>query len=116
MDNITERTNYLDKVSVDGLSQYDMGSLDFDSFDFGQVGYYRVKKIEEGRPDIISHRIYGTQNYWWFLMMFNNYSDIWNDLVENQVIRYPSIQKVRDFMKTRMRKVRDTRNDPKANV
>lgn len=111
MDNITERTNFLNLENVDEISQYDLGSLYMDSYDFGQFSYYRVKKNEECRPDIISYRIYGTQNYWWFLMWINNYSDIWNDIVENQVIKYPNIQKVRDFLKERLKKVRDNRKN-----
>lgn len=109
MDNITERTNYLNKELVDNIAQYDMGSLYFDSYDFGPVSYYRVKKIEECRPDIISYRIYGTQNYWWFIMLFNGYTDVWNDITENQIIKYPDIQKVRDFLKERLKKVKDNR-------
>ena len=110
MDNITERTNYLNIELVDDVAQYDMGSFDFDGYDFGQCAFYRVKKNEECRPDIISYRIYGTQNYWWFLCSFNNFMDPWNDIVENQIIRYPAIQRVRDFLKERRKKAKDNRD------
>ena len=111
MDNISERTNYLNKELVDDITQYDLGSLYMDSYDFGKLGYYRVRKHEECRPDIISFRIYGTQNYWWFIMWFNGFMDAWNDITENQVIKYPSIQKLRDFLSQRLKKVRDNREN-----
>jgi hypothetical protein len=63
-----------------------------------------VNKYCECRPDYISQKIYGTQNYWWFLMWFNGYSDIWNDITEGQVIKYPSLQKVRDFLRMKLNK------------
>ncbi len=109
MDNITERTNYLNKELVDDIGQYDLGSLYFDSFDFGRVSYHVVTKNEECRPDIVSYKLYGTQNYWWFIMLFNGYCDIWNDLTENQIIKYPALQRVRDFLKLRLKKTKDNR-------
>ena len=46
-------------------------------------------------------------------MWYNNYCDAWNDITENQIVRYPSLQKVRDFLKWRLSKTRDNRNKPK---
>ena len=42
-------------------------------------------------------------------MLFNGYTDAWNDITENQIIKYPDIQKVRDFLKERLKKVKDNR-------
>lgn len=109
MDTITERTNFLNKEQNDDIAQYDLGSLYMDSYDFGKISLYRIKKIEECRPDIISYRLYGTQNYWWFIMWFNGFMDVWNDLTENQVIKYPSLQSVRDFLNFRLKKTKDNR-------
>lgn len=109
MDTITSRTNYLNKDIVDGIAQYDLGSFDYDDFDFGKEEYLIVRKNEECRPDLLSYRAYGTQNYWWFICSYNKFSDIWNDIVENQVIWYPNIQKVREFLKWRLSRTRDNR-------
>mgnify|MGYP003501153090 FL=1 len=107
MDNITSRTNYLNKELVDDIAQYDMGSFFQDGYDFGKCQYMFVRKQDECRPDILSYRAYGTANYWHFIMWFNSFMDPWNDLVEGQVIKYPPIQKVRDFFKWRLRKTKD---------
>ena len=76
----------------------------------GQESYLLVRKMDECRPDIISYRAYGTQNYWWFICWYNGYMDIWNDITENQIVKYPALQKVRDFLKWRLSKTKDNRN------
>ena len=111
MDNITSRTNFLNKELVDNIAQYDLGSFFQDGYDFGKESYLLVRKIDECRPDIISYRAYGTQNYWWFICWYNGYMDIWNDSTENQIVRYPALQKVRDFLKWRLNKTKDNRKD-----
>lgn len=99
MKNITNRTNFLKEENLDGYLEYDLGSIDFGNFDFGAVQYYMVKELDIGRPDIISQKLYGTTNYWWFLMWFNKITDVWNDLREGMVISYPSLDLVREAFK-----------------
>ena len=113
MDNITSRTNFLNKELVENIAQYDLGSFMKEGYNFGPESYIVVRKIDECRPDLLSYRAYNTQNYWWFIMWYNNYCDAWNDITENQIVRYPSLQKVRDFLKWRLSKTRDNRNKPK---
>jgi|SRR5690554_7353315 hypothetical protein len=97
--NITTRTNFLSKNIINGKHELDLGSLDFKDFDFGDVKYYMVSEQDLCRPDLISFKIYGTSNYWWFLMWFNGISDIWNDLREDMVLKYPNIEFVRQAFK-----------------
>lgn len=99
MKNITYRTNYLSEEDVEGIKEYDLGSMDFGNFDFGSVLYYMVRDVDIGRPDIISQRLYGTTNYWWFLMWFNGVSDVWNDLRAGMVLKYPAIERIREGIK-----------------
>ena len=56
MDNITSRTNFLNKELVDNIAQYDLGSFFQDGYDFGKESYLLVRKMDECRPDIISYR------------------------------------------------------------
>lgn len=100
MDNITYRTNFLTTNNVDGIDEKDLGSIDFGDYDFGADAYYICKQQDIGRPDIISMRIYGTTNYWWFLMRYNGISDVWNDIREGLVIKFPSYEMVREAFKT----------------
>lgn len=104
MDNIASRSTFLYQELVDNIAQYDLGSFTDDHFNFGKINYMYVNKFCECRPDVISYKLYGTQNYWWFIMWFNGYCDIWNDLVEGQIIKYPSLQKVRDFLRMKLKK------------
>ena len=39
MDNITSRTNFLNKELVDNIAQYDLGSFFQDGYDFGKESY-----------------------------------------------------------------------------
>lgn len=89
MNNITYRTNYLKEETVDGFKECDLGSVDFGDYDFGETKAYMVRSHEVGRPDIISQNIYGTANLWWFVMWYNGVSDVWNDLREGVVLRFP---------------------------
>lgn len=100
MNNITYRTNFLEKNVVDGKTEYDLSSLNFGDYEWGDLQFYRVRYQDIQRPDLISFNIYGTTNYWWFIMWFNGVSDIWNDLVENMILKYPSIDKVREAFKS----------------
>lgn len=99
MRNVASRTNFLKSNNVDGVEEFDMGSMDFGDYDFGDVQYYVVKEYEICRPDMICYRIYGTTNYWWFLMWFNGITDIWNDLREGMLLKYPSIESIREGLK-----------------
>lgn len=104
MENITHRTNYLSDVEVDDVIQKDMSSMNFGDFDWGPIAYYQCSQFDIGRPDLISYKIYGTTNYWWFLMWFNGVADVWNDLREKMVIAYPDLTIVREALKTARRK------------
>lgn len=99
MKNITYRTNYVKEENLDGFQEYDLGSMEFGNYDFGAVQYYMIKETDVGRPDIISQKIYGTTNYWWFVCWWNKISDPWNDLRTGMVISYPSIERIREALK-----------------
>lgn len=99
MKNITYRTNFLEKNVINGITEYDLSSLNFGDYEWGDLDYYRVRLQDVQRPDLISFNIYGTTNYWWFIMWFNGISDIWNDLVEDMILKYPSIDKIREAFK-----------------
>lgn len=55
-------------------------------------GYYQVVG-ESGRPDLLSYRIYGSTQYWWILLFYNNLLSI-DDIENNMNIRYPSLDDI----------------------
>lgn len=99
MENAFSRTRYLDKNTIDGIVEFDLGSFTAGDFDFGEEILVMVREEEECRPDRISNKIYGTQTYWWFIMWYNGISDIWNDLAAGMILRVPTLEKVREFMR-----------------
>lgn len=76
------KTTYFDIVDSEFL--FKLKSLD-------RFGTYNVI-FEEGRPDLLSERIYGVGNtqYWWLLMYFNNIR-LPRELKRGTTIRYPLI-------------------------
>lgn len=58
-------------------------------------GQYTVQG-EDGRPDLISFRIYGNVQYWWILLLYNSILD-YNSIVTGEVLNYPSLDSLEDF-------------------
>lgn len=51
--------------------------------------FYVVTPSTEYRPDLLSYKIYGTVDYWWKILEFNNIKDIY-DFKAGLNIRLPS--------------------------
>lgn len=56
------------------------------------AGTYVVVE-DEGRPDVIAYRLYGSSEYWWVLMLYNNII-VPSQLVSGASIKYPQIDKL----------------------
>lgn len=109
MDTFSSRTRFLQKLVIDGIAQYDLGSLDADGYDFGKENFIAVRAKDLCRPDLISYRAYGTMEYWWFIMWYNGICDVWNDLAEDQILKFPDIEVVEEFL-TSVEKKNDLEN------
>lgn len=55
----------------------------------GQV----IVRGAEGRPDILSDRLYGNFEYWWILLAYNRMDDV-DQIKEGMVIRYPLLSEL----------------------
>lgn len=53
------------------------------------IGYVTVTSKEENRPDMLSYTIYGTTQYWWIVMLYNNLLSPY-DIKIGQKVYYPS--------------------------
>ena len=49
-----------------------------------------VEEFETGRPDLISHRVYGKASYAWLVLQYNNIADPITEIVAGASIRMPS--------------------------
>lgn len=60
-----------------------------------QGGQYTVQG-EDGRPDLLSYRIYGHTQYWWILLLYNRLLD-YSSIATGDVILYPSLDSLENF-------------------
>lgn len=58
-------------------------------------GEYLVTK-EEHRPDLISHEVYGSTQYWWVILLYNR---IWffQEIILGMSLAYPSLQNIENL-------------------
>lgn len=59
-----------------------------------QVGYHTVDITEEGRPDRIAEKLYGSAEYEWVLLLLNDVSETLTWPTSGQLIKYLSRQYV----------------------
>lgn len=53
------------------------------------VGKYIVPFPEVNRVDLISHKIYGSTQYWWILLLYNGFSSV-EEVKNGTSLSYPS--------------------------
>ncbi len=53
-----------------------------------QEGITKIK-VEAGRPDLISYRLYGDTQFWWIIMFYNDIFDV-EDIKAGDFLGYPS--------------------------
>lgn len=93
------RVNMMQKVTVDNVAQLDNSRVDFKNYDFGSVTYTFIRENERARPDLLSLRVFGTPNYWWFIMWFNGFSDPWYDMMPDTLVKVPQLNRVTNAVK-----------------
>lgn len=64
---------------------------------------------QAGRPDLVSYDIYGSTQYWWVIMLYNDISSP-QDLVVGMPISFPSISSLENlyFTLSTKQKTKDT--------
>ena len=63
--------------------------------DLPLFGRFNVSN-EEGRPDLVSFRVFGDTQYWWALMVYNDITKV-DDVINGTVINYPSLASLEDL-------------------
>jgi hypothetical protein len=99
------RSDMMDTVIVNGREECDMLRTKFDLFKLKrEARFYRIVGADIGRPDLLSQRLYGIQDYWWVIGKVNNIDDWWNDLTIDTVIQVPHVQDIEDWFAAARRK------------
>lgn len=94
MRNTLNRENVISQYFTDGIAEYDLSNPNFGDYDFGEYQWTTIREKEMCRPDLISKRIYGTSNLWWFIMWYNGFQDPWYDLQPFTGVKFPSYNRV----------------------
>ena len=50
------------------------------------------------RPDLIQHKIYNDTSYYPFILIFNHINNIYTQLNTGDIIYYPDIQDIEEFI------------------
>jgi hypothetical protein len=100
MPGIYNRESLFLKNIVDGRREIDMASIDFPSLERSK-GYFWtfVRREEQCRPDLLSYRLYGTEDLWWFVMWLNGIMDPWHDLMPDVALKYLPIEQIDNAFK-----------------
>ena len=106
MAGIYNREALFQKNIIDDRAEFDMGSIDFPELLNDQDYRWTVVRTpEQVRPDLISQRLYGTPDLWWFIMWLNGISDPWHDLLPHVALKYIDISNIENAVKyVRIRK------------
>lgn len=93
------RSNFYKKSEVDGRIECDLAYTYFnDYFEITRpLRYYAIERVDIQRPDLLSVKIYGKEDFWWIIGEYNAIDDWWNDLEIGQVINIPDKQDIDDF-------------------
>lgn len=93
------RENCLMECIVDDTKQLDLSDYGLTDFNFGTRVMGIIRPNEECRPDLISLRVYGTVDLWWFVMWYNGFSDPWHDLKADTAFYYMTGERVKDAIR-----------------
>jgi hypothetical protein len=106
MPNKFNRTNFMEQNLIDDVIENDLARTHFGDFSFKKPRiFYTVTEEDLYRPDIISLKNLGKQDYWWIIMKVNNIDDIYNDMFLGQSLQIPSIEDIEDFYVRTRRKI-----------
>lgn len=102
------RQNFMPIVFGGDNLERDLVVSNWDLFEINRsISFDNIKRIDVGRPDLLSLRIYGTMSYFWILAKVNNLDDLFNDMVVGMDIIVPDVGDIRDWVlrsRSRMRK------------
>jgi hypothetical protein len=92
------RTNFTEEVEVDGILEQDLADNNFDLFEIKrEQTFFTLTRSYIQRPDLLSLKLYGKQNYWWIIAKANNIDDWWNDVSVGDIINVPNIRDIEDW-------------------
>jgi hypothetical protein len=96
------RSDFIKTEMVDGVPEKDLLLSSFNNFVFEYpLKTYRLQYNDYMRPDLISLKVFGNQDYWWIILKCNpELEDIWNDVAieQEQEDLYPDAYKIDELI------------------
>ena len=94
------RSDFYKKVVVDGVTELDFMNNPLSGFVMSyKPQYYRVASSDLMRPEIISYKCYGSEEFWWIIMLVNNVDNPLLDLIAGQILIAPNKLDIYTFQK-----------------
>jgi hypothetical protein len=80
-----------DHITFDGNRTYGLWKRPavFDTLNDDDIIYYSVNQATSGRPDLIAEEFYGSQHYYWIIVMYNSPKNTVGWPFPNTTIRVP---------------------------
>lgn len=93
-----KRTNFYQTETVNNVLENDVLLNNFDLFEITRpVTYFTLSPSYIQRPDLLSIKFYGDQQYWWLILKINTIDDPWNEMIPETVIIIPNMLDIEDF-------------------
>lgn len=108
MRTLLNRENCLSEYIIDGVKQFDISENGMKDYDFGDYTWTTIKHNEAQRPDLLSNRIYGSDEYWWVVMQLNGFADAWNDIQPNTAVKVYNSERIKSYIQYRKKRVSRT--------
>lgn len=100
-----DRDNYLNTIGSTYGNEKELTSNDIRFFKpKSSLQKHTLTVAEFARPDLLSSRYYGNQNYWWFILKLNRIDDIWNEMYVGMTILIPDEGDILNFLNNKSRK------------
>jgi len=93
------RSEYMETNIVNNVAEVDYKSFPISDKDFSDYSYYQITRDDIYRPINISTKIYGSGDYWWVILKINKVVDIWNDLVEGEILKFPPKEQIDGYLR-----------------
>ena len=100
-----DRDNYLTTVNTCFGLEKELTSNDIVFFKpKSELKRHTLTGIDYARPDLISAKYFGTNDYWWFIMKVNGIDDVWNEMYVGMDIYIPDEGDILNFLNSKGRK------------
>lgn len=99
------RNLFFEKETVGGVKELDFLNNSLSGFVLKrEPTFYKTSEQDLLRPDFISYKFYGTEAFWWLILLINNLANVKEELVVGMTLKLPSILDVYDYYKSKRKR------------